>query len=215
MLEIAEPKIVASITSSDQIERAEKNGADIIEARLDLFKKIEKTELRSTLPLIATNRTKKEGGGFKGSEKERIKILLSMLDIADAVDIELKSRLRDLVLKEARKRELTAIVSYHNFQETPSNSTLRKILKKALSIGDIAKVAVMANSYEDVIRMQRLSLDFKGSSICIIAMGSLGRHFRAIAPIYGSILAYGSIDEKTAPGQLTVSELNELRKLLW
>ncbi|MEM2934425.1 MAG: type I 3-dehydroquinate dehydratase [Methanocellales archaeon] len=215
MLQITEPKIVASITSADQIKKAEQSGADIIEARLDLFKKIEKAEIKSTLPIIATNRPKEEGGGFEGSEEERIKILLSILDLANAVDIELKSRLRDLILKEARERELAAIVSYHNFYETPSNSKLRKILKKALSVGNIAKVAVMAKSYEDVIRMQKLSLEFKGKPICIIAMGSLGRHFRAIAPIYGSLLVYGSIDEKTAPGQLTVWELKELRKLLW
>jgi 3-dehydroquinate dehydratase-1 len=215
MLKITEPKIVASITNPNQIKKAEKSGADIIEARLDLFKKIERAELQSKLPLIATNRTKKEGGGFEGTEKERIEKLISIFDIANAVDIELKSKLRDLVLKEAQERGLTAIVSYHNFKETPSNSILRKILRKALSISDIAKIAVMANSYEDVIRMQKLSLDFKGSPICIIAMGSIGRHFRAIAPIYGSILAYGSIDGKTAPGQLTVSELNQLRKLLW
>lgn len=215
MLEITGPKIVASITSADQIKKAEQSGADIIEARLDLFKKIERATLKSKLPLIVTNRTKKEGGGFEGSEEERIKILLSILDVANAVDIELKSKLRDLILKEARERELSAIVSYHNFFQTPSNSKLRRTLKKALSIGDIAKVAVMANSYEDVIRMQKLSLEFKGKPICIIAMGNLGRHFRAIAPIYGSLLVYGSIDEKTAPGQLTVWELKELRRLLW
>lgn len=215
MLEITEPKIVASITNSNQIKKAEQSGADIIEARLDLFKKIEKTELKSKLPIIATNRAKIEGGGFEGSEEERIKILLAMLDLASAVDIELKSKKRDLVLKIAREKELTAIVSYHNFNETPSSSKLRKILKKALATGDIAKVAVMVNSYEDVIRMQKLSLEFKGKPICIITMGELGRHFRAIAPIYGSKLVYGSIDEKTAPGQLSVWELNELRKLLW
>ena len=210
-------KIVASITSAEQIPKAEQSGADIIEARLDLFKSIEKEKLRSSLPLIATNRPKTEGGAFGGTEKERINLLISMLDSVDAVDIELNCKSSAAVIGEARKRGLTTIVSYHDFKKTPHNSRLRAILEKELTTGDIAKIAVMANTIEDVMRMLKLGLEFKGGRICIIAMGALGRHFRAIAPVYGSILAYGAIDEreKTAPSQLTVKELNDLRRLLW
>ncbi len=39
--------------------------------------------------------------------------------------------------------------------------------------------------------------------------GSVGRHLRLIAPIYGSVLTYGYIEgeESVAPGQFSVSEL--------
>ncbi len=214
-IEMGKPKIVASITSHKQISEAERSGADLIEIRLDLFKSINPAEIKSSLPIIATNRSKKEGGAYRGTEKERTDLLLSLLDRVNAVDIELNCKHRDNIISEAKKKGITAIISYHNFQKTPPISKLRKILKEELSTGDLAKVAVMASSLEDVIQMLKLSLELKGEPVCIIAMGSPGRQFRAIAPVYGSILAYGSIGKKTAPGQLTVKELCEIRRLLW
>jgi 3-dehydroquinate dehydratase-1 len=42
----------------------------------------------------------------------------------------------------------------------------------------------------------------------------LGRHLRAVAPLYGSALTYGFVTESTAPGQMSLAELCLARKLL-
>ena len=53
--------------------------ADIIELRVDymLSPKLERLLAHSPLPVIVTNRTKQEGGMFKGSEEERHAIINS------------------------------------------------------------------------------------------------------------------------------------------
>jgi 3-dehydroquinate dehydratase-1 len=50
--------------------------------------------------------------------------------------------------------------------------------------------------------------------LCMIAMGEVGRHLRAVAPLYGSVLTYGYVSEPTAPGQMSVSELRQALMLM-
>jgi len=45
-------------------------------------------------------------------------------------------------------------------------------------------------------------------------MGRLGKHLRAVAPIYGSALTYGFVTESTAPGQMSLAELCQARRLI-
>jgi len=105
--------------------RAAKVGADMIEIRIDLldypadslhslFKQLNKSV---GIPIIATNRIDVEGGKFDGSEEERIEILLSVLEMVDSIDIELRTRseYRDLVVHRAKKAGKRVIISYHDF----------------------------------------------------------------------------------------------------
>jgi 3-dehydroquinate dehydratase-1 len=47
----------------------------------------------------------------------------------------------------------------------------------------------------------------------MIAMGNIGRHLRAVAPLYGSVLTYGFVAKSTAPGQMSLAELILAKKL--
>ncbi len=49
--------------------------------------------------------------------------------------------------------------------------------------------------------------------LCMIAMGNIGRHLRAVAPLYGSVLTYGFVAKSTAPGQMSLAELRLAKKL--
>ena len=65
--------------------------ADILELRLDLMSDYDLDALlaASKKPCIVTNRTKREGGQFSGSEEERIGLLKqAMAAGAEYVDIE-------------------------------------------------------------------------------------------------------------------------------
>jgi len=100
--------IVAAIGDKpdESAKQALKLGADILELRIDLLKVDARTalcDIRETgLPVIITNRMKQEGGAWQGSEEERISTLISLLPMADAVDIELCARDRDMIVKKAR-----------------------------------------------------------------------------------------------------------------
>jgi len=199
-------------------KKAKQLGADILELRIDLLSQNPQGVLEELkklgLPVIITNRMKDQGGSWQASEEERIRELLLLLPLADAVDIELCARDRDSVVNKARKAGKTVIISTHDFQKTPDNMVMDGIIRESIEAGaDIAKLAVMPGSLLDVLRLLEVTLHAKGP-VCTIAMGATGKHSRIIAPVYGSVMTYGYVDTPTAPGQLRIDELKKLLKML-
>lgn len=90
-----EPKICASlkIQNETSLKLLEKTGnAYLLEARIDYLSRNHQQLMRSLQqltdkPVIVTNRKKDDGGHFDGTETERIQVLTSVIDNADAVDI--------------------------------------------------------------------------------------------------------------------------------
>jgi len=212
--------IVAAIGNSpvDSARRAKELGADILELRIDLLDSDTRLALqdikKTGLPVIITNRMKQEGGAWNGSEDERIRTLVSLLPMADAVDIELCAKERDAVVKKARAAGKTVIISTHDFQKTPENDVMKGIIRDSFATGgDIAKLAVMPTSLSDVLRLLDVALHAEGDA-CLIAMGETGRYSRVVAPLYGSVMTYGYVEKATAPGQFRVDELRHILDLL-
>ena len=188
--------------------------ADMIELRLDLVNEpiqaIKAVRLATTKPIIATNRLKTEGGMFQGSERERIELLLQAAPFADFVDIELLAELRDEFMARVNK---PVIVSYHDFLGMPDEDEMARILEKMKKTGAIyAKIAVTPKNLRDNLRILGLLLD-ADMPLCMIAMGNIGRHLRAVAPLYGSVLTYGFVAKSLAPGQMSLAELRLSKKL--
>lgn len=212
--------IVAAIGENpvNSAKRAKQLGADILELRIDLLEDDARPvllEIKKTgLPVIITNRMKQEGGAWTGCEDERIRTLISLLPEADAVDIELCAKDRNLVVNKAREAGKTIIISKHDFQKTPDTNIMRRIISDSIDAGaDIAKLAVMPESFDDVLRLLDVTLHAK-AVVCTIAMGEKGRHSRIIAPVYGSVMTYGYVEKATAPGQLRVDELRRVFNLI-
>lgn len=198
--------------------KAQELGADILELRIDLLASDVLQSLKSIkktgLPIIITNRLKEEGGSCVMDEGERVRTLISLLPLADAVDIELCAKMRDSVVKKARNAGKTIIISTHDFNKTPEPDVMMEIIKESLQAGaDIAKLAVMPNSFEDVLYLLSVTLHAK-CPVCTIAMGEKGKHMRVIAPVYGSVMTYGYVGKSTAPGQLRVDELKYILKCI-
>ena len=214
-------------------KKAAEMGAEILEIRLDLLGirdleiaagTIRKIKLETGLPVILTNRSQIEGGKWEGKEAERIgliKNLLSLKDGPDAVDIELSAdrEERDNAVKEAKIHGKSVVISSHDFSKTPSFQEMKAILEDAFLAGaDIAKLAVMPHSMKDILELLEVTLDAREAdrAVCSIAMGKLGKHTRVIAPFYGSVLTYASVEStvSAAPGQLPVDELKKVMELL-
>lgn len=218
--------LVAAINKDPftQSKAAASTGADILEIRVDLLgidtpetaaDLLKKIRSDTNLPCIATNRLQAEGGNWEGSEEDRITLLEEILPFTDAIDVELSAdpELRDRLVKKAKEAGTTVIISSHDFESTPEKMAIRDILERSRQAGaDIAKLAVMPNSMQDVLDLLEVTLS--EDNVCTIAMGQLGKHTRIVGPCYGSKLTYASVSNAVAPGQLKVHELKKALEML-
>lgn len=224
--EITTPAICASVIGKKitDLERgsdkALEKSADIIEFRMDKLEDFTDLDslLSSNLPSIVTNRSVKEGGHFDGGERERIQVLLDAIEKGvSCVDIELSSsrELIEEVIKTAENYETSVILSHHNFEEVPSLEELQEKVREMNNYDyDFGKIIGFSNKYKDSIRMLKFLIQSlekeKNHKIIAFAMGDKGEFTRITAPLLGSPIAYASVEEETAPGQLSVTDLREI-----
>ncbi len=195
----------SAMTSVSAVRRAKAGGMDAAELRLDLHPPLAgaMSKFKGT-PLIATVRSKKEGGRWKGPEKARLELFKSVMKSVDAVDIELSSAsiLKDVV-REARRRRKTVIISYHNFKTTPAAAVLENVMKRAKMAGaDIVKIAVTARSGRDVERLAQFTTRHASRGLITLSMGSRGVVSRVLFPAFGSLVTFAHLGRGTAPGQM-------------
>lgn len=191
---------------------------DLFEVRIDiigdgwqtLVKKLKK-------PWIATNRTVDEGGQWQGSEARRIEGLLQAIDFgASMVDIEFKTKNLENIVPLVKKRA-KCILSFHDLEKTPTFEELRAIVQKQLKAGaDICKVVTTARAFEDNLTVLQLVSEFHNQKIVSFAMGQAGQISRVLSPVAGADFTYASIEQgkESAPGQITVRELNAIYGML-
>jgi len=214
------PKTVAE--ALNLIEKAENQGADFIEVRLDSLKKHD--ELAdiarcSNTPLIATNRSPDCQGKFLGSENERKKILFDAAGNGfEYVDIELSTSGLEEIVGNLHGMGVKPIVSFHDFNKTPNSSQLNEIFRREIDSGaDICKIVTTARLVEDNLTV----LDFvskasKRARIVCFSMGELGKPSRLLSPVFGAFFTIASLESgrKTASGQLTIQEMRTVYEAL-
>nr|MBC8282538.1 type I 3-dehydroquinate dehydratase [Nitrospinota bacterium] len=108
------PKALEQITAAEKI-------ADILELRLDLINSFDLNALlkAATKPVIVTNRSKLDGGQFKGGDEERVRALHDALEAgADYVDIEVSTAREHLQPFLEGHETSRIIISYHDFSHT-------------------------------------------------------------------------------------------------
>jgi 3-dehydroquinate dehydratase/shikimate dehydrogenase len=102
------------------------------------------------------------------------------------------------------------IVSYHNFEETPNLEAILKILQMKHPKACFYKIATMATSTLDSLRMLEFLKRHPG--IIGLCIGDLGSITRICAPIFQVPMMYAPLveEDKNAPGQLLVDQLCEI-----
>lgn len=215
--------LAASTTDLGDEPRARAH-ADAIEFRMDGADHplAQLGEYAGELPVIATNRVEWEGGEAPDSVA-RLDALADAATIPHvcAIDVELRSlRDRDLLhlVELANDHDTAVIASHHDFAETPSRDEMRDVLASATEHADIGKLAVTAETRSDVLSLLAVTNEFAdlGAPIATMAMGEAGRHSRAVAPLYGSVIGYAPVDadRATAPGQYDLGTLDSLIRAL-
>ena len=190
-------------------------GVDGIELRLDLLPRIDKQEisdfcLRSTLPVLFTLRKQSQGGAFAGTETQRLAILEDLLFLQPAfVDFEYDTDPLFIQRIAQKFPHLRIVISYHDFTHTPLD--LSAILSQMQSpFAYSYKIATLAHSTCDALRMLLWVREQKNIRLSGICMGNDGQITRILGPVFGNFIDYAPLEEETAPGQLTFSELQSI-----
>ncbi len=206
---------------------------DLAEWRVDLFEKCHAVseivnvsrQLRNELgdmPFIFTIRTKEDGGKFEGTDEEYAETVSSFLleGECDACDIELAKgkKLVQSLLEAAKSHGVRTIVSSHSFDKTPTVERMIAILDEMRDCGaDIAKLAVMPKSIQDVLNLMLASARaFEKLDIPLItmSMGKLGAFSRVAGFLTGSCATFGSFGQGSAPGQYDCRDLKKIMEML-
>ena len=211
------PRIVGTIITEEYLGswllNPQKPLCDLVELRLDGFpqsrswleagKRIEEYDV----PVFATVRLSNEGGKWTGVDSDRWPLIEAAVHNLAGIDVEIQSNLADLAARSANDQGKFCVLSYHDFQQTPSLERMRELLLHAHSLGAIGKIAATVNTGADLENLRSLLTETWELPICVIGMGPLGRETRLSFPTLGSCFTYGYLDTPGAPGQYSALEL--------
>lgn len=217
---------IYAATADAAIEKIERAAplADLVELRIDRIPGADLERLLNArrTPVIVTNRSRQEGGGFTGTEEERVELLREAVRLgADYVDIEtatdpaLKAGLREAIAGTSVK----LIVSWHDFSGTPPLDFLKAKLEECMAdVPAIVKIVTHASDTADCLRTLELIpyARLRNQAIIAFCMGRRGKISRITAPLLGSVIAYASLEpeEASAPGQLTIHQMREIYRIM-
>jgi len=205
-----------------RLEQAVRQGAELIELRLDYLQDPGGDQVRralqlakqSQLPVIATCRPQWEGGHYADSERGRKAVFKQAVRAqADYLDIESACREDgEIQLEEilGKKGAAAIIRSNHDFQHMPLDLAQR-LQRLTAQGGGVAKIACMIRAITDCFPL----LDWMhtqillGKQVIAIGMGEAGLLTRLAAKKLGAFLTFAAFDEQqaTAPGQISLADM--------
>ena len=197
--------------------------ADIIEWRADFLPKEAILQVAPAIfekfagrELLFTLRTRAEGGEIDLDSAKYVQIIKDVAQLyqPEYIDFEYFSH-KDVFEEMLDFPNL--VLSYHNFQETPEN--MMEILSELTSLTPkVVKVSVMAHTEQDVLDLMNFTRGFKTlnpeQEYVTISMGKMGKVSRITSDVTGSSWSFASLDEASAPGQISLSSMKKIREIL-
>ena len=218
----------------DQAMAVVPTAPDLVEWRADAYGALENTpaclhsleRLRSIIgdiPLIVTCRAAQEGGMQAVPLQSRLTFMQAAMQsgLPDLIDIELGNP-HDFIAAiqaTAARCGVRQILSYHDFAGTPGQAVIVDKLMQAQAWGaDIAKVAVMPNSYQDVLTLLGAVYHARSGGLKIpmaaMSMGGRGVITRIAGALFGSDVTFAAGFAPSAPGQIPIADLRLAMALL-
>lgn len=201
--------------------------ADFFEDVLDLEKTLHTLkDLRAALgdiPLLFTFRTDREGGERAISMEQYTALNKAVAESgnADVIDVEIFSG--EAVVREnisaIHAAGVKVIGSSHDFHGTPDKADLIGRLRKAQDMeADIAKIAVMPQSRADVLTLleatEEMHRCYADRPIITMSMSGMGVISRLCGEVFGSAMTFGAVGQTSAPGQISVEQLNQVLEII-
>ncbi|MCI5871936.1 type I 3-dehydroquinate dehydratase [Streptococcus sp.] len=222
-MRIVVPVMPRSLDEANQIDVTKFDGVDIIEWRADVLSKDDILHVAPAIfekfvgfEIIFTLRTNKEGGNIVLSDDEYISIIkdINALYQPEYIDFEYFSY-RNVFDKMLEFPNL--ILSYHNFVETPEN--LMEVFSELTAVSPrVVKIAVMPKNEQDVLDLMNYTRGFKTlnpeQTYVTMSMGKLGQLTRMSGTLTGSDWTFASLDEASAPGQISLSNMKKIKEIL-
>lgn len=219
---IVVPIMLTELAELEKVSVSDYRTADIVEWRADFLSADEILEMAPKFfekfkesKILFTLRTVREGGNIQVSEKKYLQILKEILTYNPAyIDVEFFTHGPSFAaLKDFRDK---MVLSYHNFDEVPSDLTNR-LIKMHEEGTAFVKVAVMPERECDVLDLLQITRDMTleyGDHFISMAMGDLGRLSRISGYLTGSCWTFASLENSSAPGQISLKETGDILDIL-
>lgn len=207
-------KIVATVVNAREAALAAGLAPDLLEVRIDLMDADPAGELPSIRsawkgPIILTNRSATEGGGFRGDPGEWLESLQPILRFGDLVDVEQPFA---SFSPEIRRQGKKIVASLHT-DTMPAVGDLSRMALELRRYGDIPKIVVRPGNDHDLLALLKFTLD-AGKPICTGVLGEVYRYARVILPLFGSEFAYTHVGTPAASGQFSLEDFRKILGLL-
>jgi 3-dehydroquinate dehydratase I len=201
-----------------QINRAFSFGADYVEIRFDFLNLSDVDEALSIAnqvnrKAVYTLRSPEQGGQFKGNTSERIACLEKLSSsMPMLLDVELDTiKSNDNLAHYLEEQKVSLLISWHDFEKTPSNAQLTKVLYEMRKYSQNAKIVTTAQKTQDSLRLLEFYENTLGLNLIAFAMGEAGVISRLLCVIIGNApFTYASLEKAIAPGQLAIKQMRKL-----
>ena len=201
-----------------QIDQAFSFGADYVEIRFDFLNLSDMNEALSIAnqvnrKAVYTLRSPEQGGQFKGSTSERIAYLEKLSSsMPMLLDVELDTiKSNDNLAHYLDEQNASLLISWHDFEKTPSNAQLTRTLYEMRKYSQNVKIVTTAQKTEDSLSLLELYENSLGLNLIAFAMGEAGVISRLLCVIIGSApFTYASLEKAISPGQLTIKQMRKL-----
>lgn len=201
---------------SSQLKKALKE-SDLAEVRFDFLKPSQVPDALGLTKkyhkrIVCTLRPKNEGGKFSSTEKERVSILKLISEYNPyLIDIEFNTLKKNKELfKYVKKSKTDILVSWHDFNKTPSVENLLKRFNEMKKFSKFVKIVTNAKKVTDASYVLSLYAQAKGTNLVTFAMGDHGRISRILCLYLGSPFTYVSLGKAVAPGQFSLKEIKKI-----
>lgn len=153
------------------------------------------------------------------SAEKRFDILRTLSRKQVLVDLDISTQAEDITRLQAERLSIKSILSYHNYSFTPSDTELRSITERIEGWGAyITKISTFCPMQRDALRLLSLLIDLResGRKCIVLGMGKHGVITRVFGQIWGNEMGFAplALDQKSAPGQITVDKLDSILEAL-
>lgn len=160
--------------------------------------------------VLFTFRTRKQGGNGCLPEKQILYLneIAAKSKAVDLIDLEFFEASRpEKEIRRFQRMGVRVIASHHDFHGTPDDRILHMLLDQMQQGGaDVAKLAVMPENSDDVLRLLKATNDMKQKypslPVVTMSMGGMGVISRIAGEAFGSCITFGADGAVSAPGQM-------------
>jgi 3-dehydroquinate dehydratase-1 len=218
----------------DELQSVLPKKPDLLEWRVDHFQAIADSaavialaqDIRRAaggIPLLFTRRSMREGGEPIALDENGVVALYEAVlgaRCVELIDFEMCGDPAHIsqVRVAATANGVQLVLSFHNFQATPSQAELCARFAQAQALGaDIAKIAVMPQRLEDVLTLLSATLESSQQlkiPLVSMSMGPYGALTRLFGWAFGSAMSFAIGAASSAPGQVPIEDLNTVLAIL-